>query len=101
MDKNVTNNFLTSLFDNETMDNQTSLTPMHTGMTPQEFRKYSRLLFHVHLYFTPIIIAVGLLGNITSFFVFVTTSLRHLSSSVYLAALALADSGFLFQVNFM
>ena len=99
MDKNVTNGFLTGLFNNETMDNQTVSSTAQTEMTLHEFQKYSRFLFHVNLYFTPVIIIVGLLGNITSFFVFVTTSLRHLSSSVYLAALALADSGFLFQVK--
>lgn len=68
-------------------------------MSLEEYMRYQRLLWDTHLYLTPVIIVIGLLGNITSFFVFVTTSLRHLSSSVYLAALALADSGFLFQVG--
>ena len=79
--------------------NDTGVTVNSDGMSRGEFMRYQRHLWNAQLYFTPIIIFVGLIGNITSFFVFVTTSLRHLSSSVYLAALALADSGFLFQVG--
>lgn len=67
-------------------------------MTKTQFMRYQRLLWNAQLYLTPVIIIVGLFGNIMSFLVFVMTSLLHLSSSVYLAALALADSGFLFQV---
>ncbi len=69
-----------------------------SGMSDEQYMRYQRLLWDAHLYLTPVIIVVGLLGNVTSFLVFVTTTLRHLSSSVYLAALALADTAFLFQV---
>ena len=81
--------------------NDTGDTVDSDGMSQAEFMRYKRHLWNAQLYVTPIIIFVGLIGNITSFFVFLTTSLRHLSSSVYLAALALADSGFLFQVGLL
>ena len=48
------------------------------------------------VYFLPILILVGLAGNILSVCVFILSHLRRLSSSVYLAALAIADAGFLF-----
>ncbi|ELU00670.1 hypothetical protein CAPTEDRAFT_64377, partial [Capitella teleta] len=52
-------------------------------------------------YFVPVIIIIGLIGNTTSFVVFTSTHLRKLSSSVYLAALAVADNGFLLSVFIM
>ena len=55
-------------------------------------------LWYAHMYVTPILIVIGLIGNIISFLVFVGTHLRQLSSTMYLAALALADSGFLVQL---
>ena len=108
MDKNgcnLSNNSLEALLDENISGlvlamNDTGDTVDSDGMSQAEFMRYRRHLWNVQLYLTPIIIFVGLIGNIISFFVFLTTSLRHLSSSVYLAALALADSGFLFQVSF-
>ncbi|ELT93787.1 hypothetical protein CAPTEDRAFT_64325, partial [Capitella teleta] len=50
------------------------------------------------LYLVPVIAVVGILGNIVSFMVFVATYLKHMSSSVYLAGLAVSDSVFLFVV---
>ncbi|ELU17094.1 hypothetical protein CAPTEDRAFT_26883, partial [Capitella teleta] len=52
-------------------------------------------------YFVPVIIFIGFIGNTTSFVVFTSTHLRKLSSSVYLAALAVADNGFLLSVFIM
>lgn len=49
----------------------------------------------LHTYYVPFIIAVGLLGNFFSCVVFLTTPLKTRSSSYYLAALAMADFGFL------
>ncbi|XP_044735784.1 thyrotropin-releasing hormone receptor, partial [Chrysoperla carnea] len=46
-------------------------------------------------YYIPFIIFVGLLGNMLSCIVFLTTHLKMRSSSYYLAALAVADFGFL------
>ena len=57
-----------------------------------------QLLWGLNKFLTPVIILIGLVGNVTSFFVFVRTHVRRLSSSVYLAALAVADTGFLLQL---
>ncbi len=47
------------------------------------------------VYLTPIIIVVGVVGNLLSFLVFCFTHLQRLSSSFYLSSLSLADVGFL------
>ncbi|XP_034102979.1 uncharacterized protein LOC117567241 isoform X1 [Drosophila albomicans] len=49
----------------------------------------------VNKYYTPIICCTGSIGNILSVFVFFMTKLRKLSSSFYLAALAISDTCFL------
>lgn len=48
-----------------------------------------------HTYYIPFIIFIGLVGNLLSCIVFLTTHLKMRSSSYYLAALAFADFGFL------
>lgn len=48
-----------------------------------------------HIYYIPLIIFIGLFGNLLSCIVFLTTHLKMRSSSYYLAALASADFGFL------
>ena len=65
---------------------------------PEQACYYAQLLRVVNvldLYLLPLISVVGCIGNILSFLVFTTTYLRRLSSSVYLAALAVADTIFL------
>jgi hypothetical protein len=62
---------------------------------------YPRLLKVVEaldLYLIPIIVGVGIVGNTVSFLVFTATYLRRMSSSVYLAALAVVDTVFLILV---
>ncbi|EDV39134.2 uncharacterized protein Dana_GF25151 [Drosophila ananassae] len=49
----------------------------------------------VHQYYIPILCCTGSIGNILSVFVFFKTKLRKLSSSFYLAALAVSDTCFL------
>lgn len=49
----------------------------------------------VNKYYVPIICCTGSIGNILSVFVFFMTKLRKLSSSFYLAALAISDTCFL------
>ena len=66
-------------------------------ITDTPLRKVAR---YMDYYFVPCIIAAGLIGNTLSFMVFVLTRLRRLSSSVYLAALSISDSGFLICVFF-
>ena len=56
------------------------------------FRDISAWMEHVIL---PAIIIFGLLGNGISFLVFIFSHLRRLSASVYLAALSLANAGYL------
>ncbi|TMW47479.1 hypothetical protein DOY81_007444, partial [Sarcophaga bullata] len=46
-------------------------------------------------YYVPIIVGIGSIGNILSVFVFFKTKLSKLSSSFYLAALAVSDTCFL------
>ena len=46
-------------------------------------------------YVVPVIIATGLFGNTISFVVFIVSPLKRISTSVYLAALAFSDTGFL------
>jgi len=54
-----------------------------------------RVVEALDLYLLPLISVVGCVGNVLSFLVFTTTYLRRLSSSVYLAALAVVDTIFL------
>lgn len=54
-----------------------------------------RIVDKLDLYLVPVIVAIGLLGNFLSFLVFAGTYLRRMSSSVYLAALAITDIVFL------
>lgn len=56
---------------------------------------YNGYLKFLHMYYIPLMITVGLIGNILSCITFLTTHLRTRSSSYYLAALSIADSGFL------
>ncbi|KAL1131072.1 hypothetical protein AAG570_012309 [Ranatra chinensis] len=47
------------------------------------------------LYYVPVLVVLGTLGNCLSVLVFFATKLRKLSSSYYLSALAVSDTGFL------
>lgn len=57
-------------------------------------------VIHANRYFLPVIIVTGFLGNTISFFVFICSRLKRISTSVYLAALSISDTGFLFCVGF-
>ncbi|XP_058804443.1 alpha-2C adrenergic receptor-like isoform X2 [Phymastichus coffea] len=56
------------------------------------------LLDFSHQFYIPFIILLGLIGNMLSCFVFLTSHLKMRSSSYYLAALATADFSFLFSL---
>ncbi|KAK2579890.1 hypothetical protein KPH14_007571 [Odynerus spinipes] len=56
------------------------------------------ILSAVQLYYTPILVYLGSLGNCLSVCVFFCTKLRRSSSSIYLGALAISDTGFLISV---
>lgn len=53
----------------------------------------------VNRYGLPLIVVIGFIGNLLSFLVFVFSRLKRISTSVYLAALAVSDSGFLLCVG--
>lgn len=55
---------------------------------------------NAYLYYTPLLTVTGTIGNIVSVMVFFRTRLRKLSSSYYLSALCISDTGFLI-VNFL
>ncbi|XP_049314653.1 cysteinyl leukotriene receptor 1 [Bactrocera dorsalis] len=55
----------------------------------------AQLTITTHYYYVPALVIAGTIGNILSVFVFSTTKLRKLSSSIYLAALAISDTCFL------
>jgi len=93
--------FLTTTENNDTADSQFAL-PVNCSNDVTNDPQCNKFLTHftkfvllLDLYFTPVIIAVGIVGNVLSFMVFSTTYLRRMSSSVYLAALALSDTFFL------
>ncbi|XP_014273511.1 thyrotropin-releasing hormone receptor [Halyomorpha halys] len=52
-------------------------------------------------YYLPTVILFGLIGNILSCIVFLSTHLKMRSSSYYLAALSTADFGFLLSISFV
>lgn len=60
-----------------------------------------QILFNIQLYYTPVLVILGTLGNCLSVFVFFYTKLRKLSSSYYLAALALSDTVVLLTVFYI
>ena len=103
--------------DSFSSDDVTSLmTPMHhgnmtismdmlgnisatTAATVVERAPSQDLISYMYRFLTPVIIAIGLCGNTLSLIVFMRTRLRRQSSSVYLAALCIADSAFLLQLT--
>ena len=64
---------------------------MSAGVTPM----FKYVIHLLNIYVIPVIVAVGLVGNFTSFAVFMGSYLRRYSSNVYLAALAWSDNVFL------
>ncbi|XP_074037844.1 G-protein coupled receptor [Leptinotarsa decemlineata] len=52
----------------------------------------------IHMYYIPVVIVVGFVGNVLSCLVLLTTHLKLRSSSYYLAALAVADTGYVFCI---
>ena len=65
------------------------------GFDNDDPRSFETAKNALHRYVVPIIIAIGLVGNTICFVVFMTSPLKRISTSVYLAALAFSDTGFL------
>lgn len=59
-----------------------------------------KIILMIQMYYVPFIIVSGSIGNILSVIVFSKTKLKKLSSSYYLAALAVSDTGFLIVLMF-
>lgn len=68
--------------------------------TTSALKMLQKVTYFLDYYYTPLITFTGAIGNILSILVFFRTKLRKLSSSYYLAALGISDTGFLF-INFM
>ena len=62
---------------------------------PQHYMILFKVVYNLNLYFIPVIIILGFIGNALSMIVFLCTYLKRLSLSVYLAALAASDTIFL------
>ena len=76
--------------------NITTNNDRHSGYT-----LFWQIFYAFDLYYIPVIILVGLIGNFLSCLVFLNTHLKLRSSSYYLAALATADLGFLTTIAFV
>lgn len=64
------------------------------------FADIRRIVEVLDFYLLPVIASVGSVGNLLSFLVFTATYLHRLSSSIYLAALAIVDTVFLVVMLF-
>ncbi|KAK3917289.1 Neuropeptides capa receptor, partial [Frankliniella fusca] len=66
-----------------------------TAAQPECCYFFQDVVEFLHQYYVPVMIVMGLVGNLLSCVVFLNTHLRLRSSSYYLAALATADFGYL------
>ncbi|XP_017040257.1 neuropeptides capa receptor [Drosophila ficusphila] len=93
--------FITTLGDSNSTDSNSSgfATEMDSEEATGEDDEMLKIAFFigdfVHQYYIPVVCCTGSIGNILSVFVFFKTKLRKLSSSFYLAALAVSDTCFL------
>ena len=82
-------NFTSTLNDSDYIDD---LLDNFGSYKDSNFLKFTDYL---NVYVLPIVASIGLTGNIVSFTVFMCTYMRRQSSSIYLAALSVADMMFL------
>nr|AAP45004.1 peptide receptor GPCR [Drosophila melanogaster] len=81
---------------NVTEYNTTEMDANESAGEDEEMLRIAFFIGHfVHQYYIPVLCCTGSIGNILSVFVFFRTKLRKLSSSFYLAALAVSDTCFL------
>lgn len=92
---NIMNHSKSNPFDEQQF--AASLTNATTAPEPttQIYCNFKELAGFLSMYFTPVITIAGTIGNILSVMVFLRTKLKKLSSSYYLAFLAIFDTGFL------
>ena len=79
------------------MNNYSNLTIPLQLISPWE-QSFRDVINDFECYWTPIVVIFGVIGNILSLFVFLVSPLKRMSWSVYLAALAISDTGFLICV---
>ena len=79
------------------LDNSSG-TGHYTSVELHSNRTLRILAKHAVLYVAPALVALGLLGNLSSFLLLVLSRLRHFSRTVYLAAMCLADQSLLIVV---
>ena len=72
-----------------------SLQPLFVKIPPPELHTVKIILHNIKLYFTPILVVAGVIGNCIGATVMLTTKLRKLSCAIYLAAIAVTNSSFL------
>lgn len=84
--------------DNVAVSGMYNVSPSYTENIPemQSAGQYDRVKDILQTYIVPVIIVTGFFGNTICFVVFVASPLKRISTSVYLAALAFSDTGFLF-----
>lgn len=87
----VTENIINN--DKDELNLMTNTTNTEPPTIAYEYSK--RVAMYLAIYFIPVITVVGSIGNILSVMVFLRTKLKKLSSSYYLAFLAIFDTGFL------
>ncbi|XP_064487636.1 uncharacterized protein LOC135399828 [Ornithodoros turicata] len=75
--------------------------PSDEGAPNQDSEIALAILRHLHTFFIPLLIVLGLIGNGLSFVTFLFTRLRVRASSFYLGTLALSDFGYLFIMAFV
>ena len=97
MDSGIINEVVTNGTFNLTAVTDSPGPPAWMNPTPLYYKLRS-ITEALDLFFVPMLVLVGILGNTLSFVTFTFSTLRQLSSSVYLAALAVADTGFLLCV---
>lgn len=82
------------------MNNETDLDDINSTIIIEDewYKRDLVYIYKIQLYYTPILCIFGSVGNALSVFVFFSTKLRKLSSSYYLSALAISDTGVLIPI---
>ncbi|CAG4977813.1 unnamed protein product [Colias eurytheme] len=79
--------------------NHSNVTSDETFLNQTYFDHVASLVAHaLFVYYTPILILLGSIGNLLSVYVFFNSKLRLQSTSQYLSALAISDTIFLLQL---
>ncbi len=97
----MTNKILTTPFSilaASLVANDSTLTTEYWNDNSKFTENFACVIWFLDNYFSPLLIVMGVIGNSLSFAVFIYSHLRRISSSMYLAALSVADTGFLLCV---